>query len=193
MSYDVMIVGVGGQGTILASNVLGEACVAEGRSVRGAETHGMAQRGGSVECSVRIDGRFGPLVDPGTADLLLSFDLLEALRYRHFLKPAGRVVTNTAIVTPTPVFTQQLPMPSPDECLERLAPFRPLAVDAGALAREAGSELAQNVVLIGAASHLIPLAPESLLAAIERSVPPKTVELNRRAFELGRGAADGQG
>jgi indolepyruvate ferredoxin oxidoreductase beta subunit len=193
MSFDVMIVGVGGQGTILASNILGEACVVEGRTVRGAETHGMAQRGGSVECSVRIDGRFGPLIDPGTADLLLSFDLLEALRYRHFLKPAGRVVTNTAIITPTPVFTQQLPMPSPDECLARVAPFRPLAVDAGALAREAGSELAQNVVLIGAASHLIPLAPASLMAAIERSVPPKTVELNRRAFELGRKAGEGEG
>lgn len=191
MSYDVMIVGVGGQGTILASNVLGAACVAEGRSVRGAETHGMAQRGGSVECSVRIDGRFGPLVDPGSADLLLSFDLLEALRYRHFLKPSGRVVTNTAIITPTPVFTQQLAMPSPGECMARLAPFDPLAVDAGTLAREAGSELAQNVVLIGAASHLLPLAPGSILAAIERSVPPKTVELNRRAFELGREAGQG--
>jgi indolepyruvate ferredoxin oxidoreductase beta subunit len=188
MSYDVLIVGVGGQGTILASNILGEACVTEGRSVRGAETHGMAQRGGSVECSVRIDGRFGPLIDPGSADLLLSFDLLEALRYRHFLKPAGRVVTNSAIVTPTPVFAQQLPMPSPEECLARLAPFRPVVVDAGAFAREAGSELAQNVVLIGAASHVIPLAPESLLAAIERSVPPKTVGVNRRAFELGRAA-----
>jgi indolepyruvate ferredoxin oxidoreductase beta subunit len=98
------------------------------------------------------------------------------------------VVTNTAIITPTPVFTQQLAMPSPGECMARLAPFDPLAVDAGTLAREAGSELAQNVVLIGAASHLLPLAPESLLAAIERSVPPKTVELNRRAFELGRDA-----
>ena len=77
-------------------------------------------------------------------------------------------------------------MPSPEECLERLAQFGPLAIDAGALAREAGSELTQNVVLIGAASHLLPLEPGSLLAAIERSVPPKTVELNRRAFELGR-------
>jgi indolepyruvate ferredoxin oxidoreductase beta subunit len=188
MSFDIMIVGVGGQGTILASNILGEACVTEGRSVRGAETHGMAQRGGSVECSVRIDGRFGPLIDPGSADLLLSFDLLEALRYRHFLKSDGRIVTNTAIITPTPVFTQQLPMPSAEECLARLAPFRPLAIDAGALAREAGSELAQNVVLIGTASDLIPLAPASLLSAIERSVPPKTIELNRRAFELGRAA-----
>lgn len=188
MSFDVMIVGVGGQGTILASNILGEACVAEGRSVRGAETHGMAQRGGSVECSVRIDGRHGPLIDPGTADLLLSFDLLEALRYRHFLKPDGRVVTNTAIVTPTTVFAQQLSMPTPEECLARLASYRPRPVDADALAREAGSVLTQNVVLIGAASHLLPLRPESILEAVERAVPPKTVETNRRAFELGRAA-----
>ncbi len=190
MSYDVLIVGVGGQGTILASNILGEASVEEGRSVRGAETHGMAQRGGSVECHVRIDGRFGPLIDPGTADLLLAFDLLEALRYAHFLKPDGRVVTNTAIITPTSVFSQRLPMPSPEECLARLAPHAPLAIDAAAIAREAGSELAQNVVLIGAASHMLPLGEAAILAAIERSVPPKTVEVNRRAFALGRASGN---
>jgi len=188
MSFDVLIVGVGGQGTILASNILGEASVEEGRSVRGAETHGMAQRGGSVECHVRIDGRFGPLIDPGTADLLLAFDLLEAVRYAHFLKPGGRAVTNTAIVTPTSVFSQKLAMPSPEECLARLAPHAPLAIDAAAIAREAGSELAQNVVLIGAASHLLPLGEAALLAAIERSVPSKTIEVNRRAFALGRAA-----
>jgi indolepyruvate ferredoxin oxidoreductase beta subunit len=189
MSYDVLIVGVGGQGTILASNILGEACVQEGRTVRGAETHGMAQRGGSVECHVRIDGRFGPLIDPGTADLLLAFDLLEALRYRHFLKPEGRVVSNTGVITPTSVYAQELPMPTPEECLGRLASHRPCAIDAAAIAREAGSELTQNVVLIGAASHLLPLGETSLLSAIERSVPPKTVEINRRAFALGRDAA----
>jgi len=88
-SYDIMIVGIGGQGTILASNVLGEACLIEGRSVKGAETHGMAQRGGSVESQIRIDGEFGPLIIPGTADLLIAFDLLEAVRYRHYLKERG--------------------------------------------------------------------------------------------------------
>ncbi len=188
MSFDLLIVGVGGQGTILASNILGRASLEEGRSVRGAETHGMAQRGGSVECHVRIDGRFGPLVDPGTAELLIAFDLLEAVRYSHFLRPGGRVVTSTGVITPTSVFSQRLPMPTLDECLARLEPFSPLAIDAAALACEAGSELAQNVVLIGAASYLLPLKEGSLLAAIERSVPPKTVEVNRRAFELGRAA-----
>ena len=79
-SFDILIVGIGGQGTILASNILGEACLREGRHVKGAETHGMAQRGGSVETHIRIDGLYGPLIVPGTADLLISFDLLEALR-----------------------------------------------------------------------------------------------------------------
>ena len=80
-SFDILMVGIGGQGTILASNILGEACMIEGRAVKGAETHGMAQRGGSVESHIRIDGLFGPLIPPGHADLMISFDLLEALRY----------------------------------------------------------------------------------------------------------------
>ena len=75
-SFDILIVGIGGQGTILASNILGEACLAEGRHVKGAETHGMAQRGGSVDTQIRIDGEYGPLIAPGTADLIISFDLL---------------------------------------------------------------------------------------------------------------------
>ena len=85
-SFDILIVGIGGQGTILASNILGEACLIENRHIKGAETHGMAQRGGSVESHIRIDGEFGPLITPGQADLLISFDLLEALRYSHYLK-----------------------------------------------------------------------------------------------------------
>ena len=89
-SFNILIVGIGGQGTILASNILGEACLIEGRPVKGAETHGMAQRGGSVESHIRIDGLFGPLIPPGHADLLISFDLLEALRYSHYVKKRGR-------------------------------------------------------------------------------------------------------
>ena len=88
-SFDILMVGIGGQGTILASNILGQACLLEERSVKGAETHGMAQRGGSVESHIRVDGTFGPLTARGQADLLLSFDLLEALRYSHYLKPGG--------------------------------------------------------------------------------------------------------
>ncbi len=89
-SFDILIVGIGGQGTILASNILGKACLIEDRHVKGAETHGMAQRGGSVESHIRIGGTFGPLIVPGKADLLISFDLLEALRYSALPETRGK-------------------------------------------------------------------------------------------------------
>lgn len=187
-SYDIMIVGIGGQGTILASNILGEACLIEGRSVRGAETHGMAQRGGSVESHVRIDGKFGPLIAPGTADLLIGFDLLEGLRYSHMLKPEGKMVLSRRMVIPTSVFVQGLAFPSEEEILEKLSRFDLCLVDAEGIAREAGSVLAANVVMLGAASHHIPLEEGSLVSAVQRLVPQKTVEVNTMAFAMGRKA-----
>ncbi|MGB9247732.1 MAG: indolepyruvate oxidoreductase subunit beta, partial [Methanoregula sp.] len=150
-SFDILIVGIGGQGTILASNVLGEACLSEGRHVKGAETHGMAQRGGSVETHIRIDGLYGPLIVPGTADLLISFDLLEALRYSHYLKTGGKMVVNRHMVLPTSVFTQKSPVLTEDEVIAQLARFDPCLIDADRIALEAGSSLAQNVVILGAA------------------------------------------
>jgi indolepyruvate ferredoxin oxidoreductase beta subunit len=187
-SYDIMIVGIGGQGTILASNILGEACLIEGRSVRGAETHGMAQRGGSVESHIRIDGMFGPLIAPGTADLLISFDLLEGLRYSHFLKPEGKMVLSRRMVIPTSVFLQGLPVPAEEDILKKLSRVGLCLIDAEEIAREAGSVLAANVVMLGAASHHIPLAEGSLVSAVQGLVPQKTVEVNTRAFAMGRKA-----
>jgi len=187
-SFDILIVGIGGQGTILASNILGEACLLEGRPVKGAETHGMAQRGGSVETHIRIDGKYGPLIVPGTADLLISFDLLEALRYSHYLKAGGKMVVNRHMVLPTSVFTQKAPVPTEDGITGQLARFDPCIIDADRIASEAGSSLAQNVVILGAASWEIPLKPESLLGAVKKLVPPKTIEANTRAFEMGRAA-----
>lgn len=184
--YDIMIVGIGGQGTILASNILGGACLIEKRSVRGAETHGMAQRGGSVESHIRIDGRYGPMIAPGTADLLIGFDMLEALRYSHYLKEGGRLVVNHRMVIPTSVYVQKLPLPSEEEIISQLAGKDLCLIDADAIAREAGSPLSANVVMLGAASHHIPLAADSLLKAIQRLVPPNTVVINTKAFELGR-------
>ena len=187
-SYDIMIVGIGGQGTILASNILGEACLIEGRSVRGAETHGMAQRGGSVESHVRIDGMFGPLIAPGTADLLIGFDLLEGLRYSHFLRPEGKMVLSRRMVIPTSVFVQGLAVPAEEDILEKLSRFGLCLIAAEEIAREAGSVLAANVVMLGAASHHIPLAEGSLVSAVQGLVPEKTVEVNTRAFAMGRKA-----
>jgi len=184
--FDILIVGIGGQGTILASNILGEACLIEGRHVKGAETHGMAQRGGSVESHIRIDGEFGPLIPPGQADLLISFDVLEALRYSHYLRSGGRMVVNRHLVLPTSVFTQKLTAPSEAEIETALRKFDICLLDADKMATEAGSPLSQNVVMLGAAARSIPLAPESLLDAVKRLVPKKTTEINVKAFERGR-------
>jgi indolepyruvate ferredoxin oxidoreductase beta subunit len=112
MSFDVMIVGIGGQGTILTSNILGKACVIEGIPVRGAETHGMAQRGGSVESQIRIGQEHGPLIAQGTADLLISFDLMEAARAAHWVKPEGAIYSSKEYVIPTSVFMQDFPAPT---------------------------------------------------------------------------------
>ncbi len=188
-SFDILIVGIGGQGTVLASNVIGEACILENRTVRSAETHGMAQRGGSVESHVRIDGKFGSLIAPGTADLLIAFDLLEALRYRHYLPPGGRLVVNRRLVVPTSVYQQAIDVPDEESILSALADLEVTCIDAAALAEEAGSILSQNIVMLGAASGKIPLKPESLEEAVRICVPPKTVEVNVRAFRLGREAA----
>ncbi|MFA5346611.1 MAG: indolepyruvate oxidoreductase subunit beta [Methanoregula sp.] len=185
-SFDILIVGIGGQGTILASNILGEACLIEGRHIKGAETHGMAQRGGSVESHIRIDGLFGPLIPPGRADLLISFDLLEALRFSHYLRTGGKMVVNRHLVLPTSVFTQNLPSPKEDEIIAVLKKHAFCLLDADEMAEEAGSPLSQNVVMLGAASQSIPLKPESLLEAVKCLVPKKTLEINVKAFEMGR-------
>ncbi|MCK4269510.1 MAG: indolepyruvate oxidoreductase subunit beta [Methanogenium sp.] len=189
-SYDLLIVGVGGQGTILASNVLGKACLTEGKSVRGAETHGMSQRGGSVESQIRIGGDYGPLISPGTADMIISFDMLEALRYRHFLKDGGVIVTNKNIIVPTSVFQQGLEVPVPEDVIQSLDDVNLYVIDAEMIASEAGSTLAQNIVMLGSASVFMPLSVDSLLKAIKKSVPPKTVDINVAAFNMGREAAE---
>jgi indolepyruvate ferredoxin oxidoreductase beta subunit len=187
-SFDILIVGIGGQGTVLASNVLGEACIIEKRTVRSAETHGMAQRGGSVESHIRIDGELGSLIVPGTADLLIAFDLLEALRYRHYLPAGGKLVVNRHLVVPTSVYQQNLDVPDEESILAALADLDVACIDAAGLAAEAGSVLAQNIVMLGAASRHIPLRPETLEEAVRRCVPKKTVEVNTAAFRLGREA-----
>jgi indolepyruvate ferredoxin oxidoreductase beta subunit len=186
MSYDILIVGIGGQGTILTSNIIGKACVMEGIPVRGAETHGMAQRGGSVETQIRIGQDYGPLIAPGTADLIISFDLMEAVRSCHFLKEKGHIFTARDFVVPTSVFMQDYPAPTEDMLLSLLGNQDVTMVDAHSLALKAGSILTQNIVLLGAASCLIPLKRDSLREAIGQTVPPKTIELNLQAFEIGR-------
>jgi indolepyruvate ferredoxin oxidoreductase beta subunit len=150
----------------------------------------MAQRGGSVESHIRIDGRYGPLIAPGTADLLIAFDMLEALRYSHFLKDAGRMVVNHRMVVPTSVYVQNLSLPSEEEIISLLSAKNLCLIDADAIARDAGNPLTANVVMLGAASHHMPLRADSLVMAIGRLVPPNTVVINTKAFELGRAAGE---
>lgn len=177
---------------ILASNVLGEACIHADYPVRSSETHGMAQRGGSVESHVRIGARFSPLIPPGEADLLIAFELLEALRYRHYLKEGGETIANEQLIVPTSVFTQGLPVPRKEDVLKKLMEGPCSLIPALSIAEKAGSVLAQNIVMIGAASVHLPLPVASLLEGVKRWVPGKTLETNLKAFELGREAITGQ-
>lgn len=187
-SFDVLVVGIGGQGTVLASDILGKACVIEGRPVRGAETHGMAQRGGSVESHVRIGSAFGPLIPPGSADLVIAFDMIEGLRARYFLREGAPLVTSRGLVVPTSVYARDLPVPDEKSVVAALSGTRLCIVDAVEIASRAGNPLAQNVAMLGAASMFLPLSYESLIGAVRQTVPEKSRSVNERAFEMGRDA-----
>jgi indolepyruvate ferredoxin oxidoreductase beta subunit len=178
---------VGGQGTILAGDVLAKVAVAEGYDVKLSEVHGMAQRGGSVDTVVRFGEQvFSPVVDPGTADHLISFELIEAARALRFLRPGGRLVVNLRVVAPLPVLIGDAEVPAGLE--DSLRAEGAIFLDAEALACEAGSPRSANIVLLGAASMGLPFDPGTWQRVIESRVPPKTVDANLRAFELGKKA-----
>lgn len=182
----VMIVGVGGQGTLLASRLLGAAMVAEGYDVKVSEVHGMSQRGGSVVTYVRYGEKvYSPIIEEGEADIVLAFEQLEAARYLPYLKKGGAVVVNTQKMDPMPVVTGSTTYP--EGLLEDMEKkgVRVLALDALSLAEEAGSAKAVNVVLIGAMAKSLGGEQEVWLKAIEETVPAKFLEMNRKAFALG--------
>ncbi|RJS75737.1 indolepyruvate ferredoxin oxidoreductase subunit beta [Methanophagales archaeon] len=185
---DIVVVGVGGQGVILLSNMIGKAAVKAGYSVRGAETHGMAQRGGSVVNHIRLGCEFGPMVPVGGADVLLAFEPAEALRHAHFLSRDGIVLVNINPILPTTVTTGKARYPA---LAEILTPLQGLcadikSIDATELAFKAGNPRTMNVVMLGALSKFIPLREEELIKSLSDSVPAKFLEVNRRAFELGK-------
>lgn len=182
----IMIVGVGGQGTLLASKLLGNVLLSQGYDVKVSEVHGMSQRGGSVVTYVRFGEKvYSPVVDLGEADYILSFELLESARWIGYLKKGGRLITNTHRTPPMPVITGTAEYPSNIEArLRELADVT--ALEAMPLAEQAGSAKAVNVVLVGVLSRSMDIPEENWLRAIEETVPPKFVELNRRAFLLGR-------
>ena len=182
----VMIVGVGGQGTLLASRVLGRVMLDAGYDVKVSEVHGMSQRGGSVVTYVRWGEKVeSPVINEGEADVLLAFEQLEAARFLPYLKKGGVVVTNTQQIDPMPVITGAAAYP--ENLIEKIESMgvRLTALDALALAQEAGSQKAVNVVLIGAMASSLDIPEELWLDAIEKTVPPKFLEMNKRAFALG--------
>ena len=188
MTKNIMIVGVGGQGSLLASKLLGYLLLNEGYDVKVSEVHGMSQRGGSVVTYVRFGEKvYSPVIDRGEADFIVSFEKLEAARYVEYLKKGGRIVVNTQEIDPMPVITGAASYP--ENLIEKMEEkgITVDAMDCLSLAEEAGSSKAVNLVLMGRLSKYFDIPEEKWLNAIEQCVPAKFVEMNKKAFAHGRG------
>ncbi len=188
---NIMIVGVGGQGSLLASKLLGHLLLSQGYDVKVSEVHGMSQRGGSVVTYVRYgDHVYSPVIDQGEADFIVSFELLEAARWISYLRKGGVIVTNTQQIDPMPVITGAAVYP--DQLVDKMrdAGAKVDALDCLKLAQEAGSAKAVNIVLLGRLSHYFDLPLEAWMRSIEANVPAKFLEMNQNAFRLGREASE---
>ena len=191
MTKNIMIAGVGGQGTLLASKLLGSLLIGQGYDVKVSEVHGRAQRGGSVVTYVRYGERVAsPIIDRGEADILVAFELLEAARWAGYLRPEGVLIANTQQILPMPVITGAAVYP--EDLAERLREGcgRAVLVDALAPAEEAGSAKAVNVVLMGILSTVLGIPEAAWMAALERQLKPALVEMNKKAFYIGRAMAE---
>ena len=186
MTKNILIVGVGGQGSLLASRIIGNAVLLKNYDVKVSEVHGMSQRGGSVTTYVKYgESVASPVICKGEADVIISFELLEAARWLPYLKKDGVIVTNTQEINPMPVVTGAAQYP--ENLVEKMKATgaKVIAEDALAIAREAGNEKAVNVALIGLVAHALGFDEETLREAIKMSVPEKFLELNLKAFDLG--------
>ena len=186
---NIMIVGVGGQGSLLASKLLGHLFLSQGYDVKVSEVHGMSQRGGSVVTYVRFgDKVYSPVIDEGEADFIVSFELLEAARWLPCLKSDGRIVTNTQQIDPMPVITGAASYP--ENLVEKLraAGAQVDALPCLELSEQAGSVKAVNIVLLGRLSHYFDLPMDAWMRSLEANVPAKFLEMNKKAFMLGREA-----
>ena len=182
---NVVLCGVGGQGTILASKILSYALIEAGYDVKMSEIHGMSQRGGSVITHVRVgDSVHSPIVSLGGADYLISFEALEASRAACYLKPGGTAIVNTQRILPMPVITGAAAYP--DDALFALSSYRVESADALGIAVACGSQKALNLVLLGMFSRHLPFGEKAWQDAIAACVPQKTLEVNLAAFARGR-------
>jgi len=185
MTKNIMIVGVGGQGTLLASRILGNTVIGEGYDVKLSEVHGMSQRGGSVVTYVKYGEKvYSPIVDKGEADIILAFEMLEAARALPFLKKGGIMIANTQEIDPMPVITGAAKYPENIEgSLKEKVNL--ISLDAGKLALQAGNIKAVNVVLIGVMAKSTDIPYEKWVETIKSTVPEKFLDVNLKAFDLG--------
>lgn len=190
MTKQIMIVGVGGQGTLLASRILGNVVIDSGYDVKVSEVHGMSQRGGSVVTYVKYGEKvYSPVIDTGMADVILAFESLEAYRALPYLKQGGKMIVNTQQIDPMPVITGA--MTYPKRICEKLEQVCDLtAVDALQLAIKAGSQKTVNVVLLGVMAKSSEIPYEKWVETIQNTVPEKFLEMNLKAFALGYAAAN---
>lgn len=183
----ILLVGVGGQGTILAGNILAMTAAEAGLDVKVSEIHGMSQRGGSVSTVIRVGEKVDSMVcDPGCADIVVAFEVVEALRAQQYLREGGTMFVNDEEIVPVSVNVGNFRMP--EKAALRLDAIGAVRIDAGEIARAAGSPRSTNVVLVGALSTALPFAVEEWEDAIKRRVPPKTIDANLEAFARGRAA-----
>ena len=184
---NIIIVGVGGQGSLLASKILGHLLLNEGFDVKVSEVHGMSQRGGSVITYVRFGEKvFSPVVDKGQADFIVSFEILETARWLSCLKDGGQIFTNTQQIDPMPVITGAAEYP--ENLVEKIRAqgIKIDAMDCLTLARQAGSQKAVNIVLLGRLSHYFDISEAAWQNSLKANVPQKFLEINQKAFELGK-------
>ncbi len=182
---NIMIVGVGGQGTLLTSRILGGVMLQAGYEVKLSEVHGMAQRGGSVVTFVRYGQQVNePIVEEGCADLLIAFERLEALRYAHYLKKDGVLIVNDQRIDPMPVVMGAAEYP--DHIIEDLSEkYQVIALDAMAEAKKLGNSRVFNVIVLGATAKYMDFSKDEWIKVIENTVKPKTIDVNKKAFEVG--------
>ena len=182
--------GVGGQGILLASELTAYALLAAGYDAKKSEVHGMAQRGGSVEAHLRFGkGKvYSPVIEPGKVDIMLSFEMMEAVRSLPLLNQKSTVIVNTQKIPPPVVATGKAPYP--DHCLDELTGkgIKVVEVDAFEIARSVGNFKTVNVALVGVLSHFLPIKEATWLAVMEQRLPPKILEVNKKAFSAGRKA-----
>lgn len=188
MAKSIMLVGVGGQGTLLASRILGNALLAQGYDVKVSEVHGMSQRGGSVVTYIKYgDEVFSPVIEQGEADVIVSFEELEAARWLPYLKKGGKIITNIQQINPMPVITGAASYPSDIAEKIKNTGAELIALDALSLAEQAGSSKAVNVVLMGVLSGIMGFPQKTWTDALTQCVPQKFLEINTKAFALGAG------